>query len=79
MAQTAQDIKTRNKAIVQASLDGWKAGTGSPFDLLADDATWTIVGHSVASKTYGSREAFMSEGHPPVQRPHERRSEADNP
>jgi uncharacterized protein len=37
------------------------AGTGSPFDLLADDATWTIVGHSVASRTYGSREAFMSE------------------
>jgi uncharacterized protein len=61
MAQTAQDIETRNKAIVQASFDGWSAGTGSPFDLLADDATWTIVGHSVASKTYGSREAFMSE------------------
>ena len=61
MAQTAQDIETRNKAIVQASFDAWRAGTGSPFDLLADDATWTIVGHSVASKTYGSREAFMSE------------------
>jgi ketosteroid isomerase-like protein len=61
MAQTAKDIETRNKAIVQASFDGWKAGTGSPFDLLADDVTWTIVGNSVASKTYRSREAFMSE------------------
>ena len=61
MAQTAQDIETRNKAIVQASFDAWRAGTGSPFDLLADEVTWTIVGHSVASKTYGSREAFMSE------------------
>jgi ketosteroid isomerase-like protein len=61
MAQTAQDIETRNKAIVQASFDAWRAGTGSPFDLLADEVTWTIVGHSVASKTYRSREAFMSE------------------
>lgn len=61
MAQTARDIETRNKTIVKASFDGWSAGTGSPFDLLADDATWTIVGHSVASKTYTSREAFMSE------------------
>lgn len=48
-----------NKAIVQASFDAWRAGTGSPFDLLAEDATWTIVGRSVASKTYGSRAAFL--------------------
>src|SRR5262245_40097574 len=34
-------------------------GTGGPFDLLAENATWTIVGRSVVSKTYDSREAFM--------------------
>jgi len=51
----------RNKAIVKASFDAWRAGTGGPFELLADDATWTIVGHSVASKTYEGREAFMRE------------------
>jgi uncharacterized protein len=61
MAQTKEDIATRNKAVVQASFDAWRAGTGSPYDLLADDASWTIVGHSVASKTYPSKEAFMSE------------------
>ena len=61
MAQTKDDIETRNKAVVQASFDAWGAGTGSPYDLLADDASWTIVGHSVASKTYPSKEAFMSE------------------
>ena len=61
MAQTKDDIATRNKAVVQASFDAWRAGTGSPYDLLADDASWTIVGHSVASKTYPSKEAFMSE------------------
>ena len=61
MAQTKDEIETRNKAVVQASFDAWRAGTGSPYDLLADDASWTIVGHSAASKTYPSKEAFMSE------------------
>jgi uncharacterized protein len=61
MAQTKDDIETRNKAVVQASFDAWRAGTGSPYDLLADDASWTIVGHSAASKTYPSKEAFMRE------------------
>jgi uncharacterized protein len=46
MAQTKDDIETRNKAVVQASFDAWRAGTGSPYDLLADDASWTIVGHA---------------------------------
>jgi ketosteroid isomerase-like protein len=61
MARAEDQIEAHNKAIVQASFDAWKAGTGSPFDLLADDATWTIVGNSVVSKTYPSRAAFMSE------------------
>lgn len=50
----------RNRAVVQASFDAWAAGTGSPFELLAREATWTIVGRSVASATY-NREGFMSE------------------
>src|SRR5919198_3232231 len=61
MAETKNEIETHNKAVVQASFDAWKAGTGSPYDLLADDANWTIVGHSAASKTYPSKNAFMSE------------------
>src|SRR5215472_4989730 len=61
MAQTKDDIATRNKAVVQASFDAWRAGTGSPFDLLADNASWTIVGHSVASRTYDSKEEFLRE------------------
>ncbi|HWP93292.1 MAG TPA: nuclear transport factor 2 family protein [Thermodesulfobacteriota bacterium] len=61
MAQTKDEIEARNKAVVQASFDAWRAGTGSPYDLLADDASWTIVGHSAASKTYPSKEAFMGE------------------
>ncbi|MEH2180722.1 MAG: nuclear transport factor 2 family protein [Nostoc sp.] len=61
MAQSKDKIEARNKAIVQASFAAWTAGTGSPFDLLADDATWTIVGNSVVSKTYPTRDAFMHE------------------
>ncbi|MGO7733183.1 nuclear transport factor 2 family protein [Rhizobium leguminosarum] len=59
-AQTNAD-PAGNKAIVQRAFDAWAAGTGSPYDLLADNATWTITGNSLASKTYPSREAFIGE------------------
>ena len=61
MADTVENIENRNKAIVEESFQAWAAGTGSPYDLLAEDAVWTITGNSLASKTYGSRQAFMSE------------------
>ena len=51
---------SENKALVQAGFDRWRAGTGSPFELLAPEADWTIVGSSPLSKTY-SREAFLDE------------------
>lgn len=60
-AQSNTGSAARNKAIVEASLKAWADGTGSPYDLLADDATWTIVGRSAASKTYQGRETFMRE------------------
>jgi ketosteroid isomerase-like protein len=50
-----------NKALVQASFDRWRAGTGGPFELLAPDASWTIVGSSPLSKTYPNRQAFLDE------------------
>lgn len=59
MAQSEVDVEERNKSIVEDRFAAWRAGTGSPFDLLTADATWTIVGRSMASQTYGSREAFM--------------------
>jgi len=61
-ADTPSPISTgQNKSIVQGAFDAWRAGTGSPFDLLDEHATWTIVGHSLASKTYRSRAAFLDE------------------
>jgi ketosteroid isomerase-like protein len=52
-------IQERNKALVQASFDNWRSGTGSPFDLLAPDAEWTIVGSSPLSATYCSKREFL--------------------
>ena len=52
---------TRTRATVEAKFDAWKAGTGNPFELLADEASWTIEGNSVASKRYSTKEAFLAE------------------
>jgi ketosteroid isomerase-like protein len=57
-ATTTQE--DRNRALVQQGFDAWAAGTGSPYDLLADDAEWTIVGNNAAARTYPSKEAFMA-------------------
>jgi uncharacterized protein len=54
----AQEI--HNKALVQRSFDAWKSGSGSPFDLLAEDVSWTITGNSAAAGTYPTREAFLN-------------------
>jgi ketosteroid isomerase-like protein len=50
-----------NKALVQTSFDRWKSGTGGPFELLAADAEWTIVGSSPLAKTYYSKTEFIDE------------------
>jgi len=48
-----------NKAIIARAFEAWAGGTGGPYDLLAEDATWTIVGNSPASRTYNSRREFL--------------------
>ncbi|MBP1886369.1 nuclear transport factor 2 family protein [Sinorhizobium mexicanum] len=60
-AQGSSETEGRNKAAIQSSFDAWRAGTGSPYDLLAVDARWTIEGLSIASKTYPTKEDFMRE------------------
>lgn len=57
---TGDDQRQRNVDAVRAGLEGWAAGTGSPFDLLADDATWEITGSSDAAGTYTGRDQFVS-------------------
>jgi ketosteroid isomerase-like protein len=51
--------ESENKALIRKAFDDWAAGTGGVFNLLAPDATWTIVGNSVVSGTYQSRDAFL--------------------
>lgn len=58
-AQSSGSTTERNKVLVEAGFNAWSNGTGSPYDLLAEHATWTIVGRSAASKTYQGKEAFM--------------------
>src|SRR6516225_8469417 len=53
-------VEEKNKALVRAGFERWAEGTGSPFELLAPDAEWTIVGTSPLSKTYG-RQQFLDE------------------
>jgi ketosteroid isomerase-like protein len=55
------NVESRNKALVRDRFEAWAQGTGSPFELLNDDATWTVVGRSLVAKTYPNKEAFMRE------------------
>lgn len=61
VAATQTPQERRNVALVERGFDDWRNGTGSPYDLLAEDVSWTITGNSVAAKTYPSKEAFLSE------------------
>ncbi|MGA7810340.1 nuclear transport factor 2 family protein [Bradyrhizobium sp.] len=61
MNDTATSREDRNKALVRERFEAWAQGTGSPFELLTEDASWTIEGRSVASKTYRGRETFLRE------------------
>jgi uncharacterized protein len=59
MSQNSLTQQDTNKKTVQASFDRWKSGTGGPFELLAPEVEWTIVGSSPLSKTYHSRQEFL--------------------
>lgn len=50
-----------HRSLIRRSFEAWAAGTGSPFQLLADDVSWTITGNSAGAGTYTSREQFMEE------------------
>lgn len=60
-AQAQEAQEDQNKSLIAKSFEAWRSRSGGPYDLLAEDASWTITGNSAASKTYPSREAFMSE------------------
>jgi ketosteroid isomerase-like protein len=59
-AQPYDETEARNLQTVRTGFDAWANGTGSPYEALADEATWEIVGKSVASRVYTSKEDFMA-------------------
>jgi uncharacterized protein GlcG (DUF336 family)/ketosteroid isomerase-like protein len=59
--ETSRSNAEVNRSIIAAGLQAWADGTGSPYDLLADEVRWTIAGNSVASRLYPSKEAFLDE------------------
>jgi uncharacterized protein len=60
-AEEALEARTeaRNKETIRASFEAWREGTGSVFDLLAEDAKWTVLGNSPISRTYNGRQEFL--------------------
>lgn len=52
-------MEKANKALVRASFNRWREATGGPFELLADDVEWTIVGSSPLARTYRSKREFI--------------------
>ena len=61
MTTPSIDAGVRSRTVIERAFEAWREGTGGPYDLLADNVSWTITGHSKAAKTYPSKESFMSE------------------
>jgi uncharacterized protein len=58
-----------NKDIVRTAFEQWRDGKAYISDIFSDDLRWTIVGQSLASKTYEGKQAFIDEVlHPFAQR-----------
>jgi hypothetical protein len=61
-ATSAQQPTTENnKKVIREGFDKWASGTGSFFDLLADDMQWQITGSTVLSKSYTGKKQFIEE------------------
>lgn len=67
-ARSQTDNMDKNKTLIRNGFEQWAKGTGSFFDLLADDVVWTITGKSPIAKTYTSREQFLREAIDPLNR-----------
>jgi uncharacterized protein len=55
-----------NKRLIADAFDAWAKGDGNFFDLLADDATWTIPGSSPIAGTYHGRQEFLDRAIQPI-------------
>ncbi|MCD9029020.1 nuclear transport factor 2 family protein [Luteimonas sp. BDR2-5] len=65
-ADAATGSAAANAVLVRAAFDAWRDGTGSVFDLLADDVEWQVAGSSPVSGIYRGRQAFMARAVQPI-------------
>jgi|SRR5579875_2045589 len=49
------------RAVVAEAFTSWADGTGTVSSMFDDRMTWEIVGHSAASRRYGSAAEFIEE------------------
>ncbi|WP_434031174.1 nuclear transport factor 2 family protein [[Pseudomonas] boreopolis] len=64
--QVAQATQARNETIVREAFEGWAAGRGNVFDLLAPDVRWTIHGSGPVAGTYHGVDEFLQRASAPL-------------
>jgi uncharacterized protein len=61
MSAPMSDATESNRQTIRDAFEAWQAGTAPITDVFAPDMVWRIEGHSVASREYASRDAFVDE------------------
>jgi len=56
------DATESNRQTIRDAFAAWQAGTAPITDVFAPDMVWRIEGHSVASREYANRDAFVAPG-----------------
>lgn len=55
-----------NATQVRMAFDAWHEGRGKVFDLLAENAVWTVAGNSPVSGVYYSKQDFLERAVRPI-------------
>lgn len=66
MTQQKTERAFDNKKIVLDQFNSWIDGSGNFFDLLADDAEWTVAGGIGSSGVYKSKKSFLEDAVKPI-------------
>ena len=61
MESARDDTTEANRETIREAFERWQDGTAPITDVFADDMTWRIEGHSLASREYADRQAFVDE------------------
>ena len=65
-SSTTQSEEASNTALIAESFEKWVKGDGSMFDLLTDNARWTVAGFSPVSDVYESKHALVEQAVKPI-------------